>query len=97
MKLIRLSFSEEATGRIKAYILAHKILSSAAIVVLAALMNALKAVGKDLEEAKVVVSGSGAAGIAVGRLLTCLGYDRKICTSVKEIVLCDSKGIVYLK
>ena len=66
-----------------------------AIVVLAALMNALKAVGKDLEEAKVVVSGSGAAGIAVGRLLTCLGYDRKICTSVKEIFLVDSSGIIY--
>lgn len=66
-----------------------------AIVVLAALINAAKAVGKNIEEMKIVVNGVGAAGTAITKLLLCIGIDRKICTSVKEIVLCDSKGIVY--
>lgn len=66
-----------------------------AIVILAALINAAKAVGKNLEELKMVVNGAGAAGTAVTKLLLCLGIDRKICTSVKEIIVCDSKGIIY--
>lgn len=66
-----------------------------AIVVLAALINAAKAVGKNIEEMRIVVNGVGAAGTAITKLLLCIGIDRKICTSVKEIVLCDSKGIVY--
>ncbi len=66
-----------------------------ATVVLAALINAAKVVGKKLEELKIVVNGAGAAGTAVAKLLLCVGIDRKICTSVKEIVLCDSKGIIY--
>ncbi len=66
-----------------------------AIVVLAALVNAAKAAGKELEELRVVISGAGAAGTAVTRLLLCLGIDRKLCTSVKEIIECDSKGIIY--
>ena len=66
-----------------------------AIVVLAALINAAKVVGKNLEELKIVVNGAGAAGTAVTKILLCIGIDKKICTSVKEIILCDSKGIVY--
>ena len=66
-----------------------------AIVVLAGLINAAKAVGKQLEELKVVISGAGAAGTAVARLLLCLGIDRQICTSVREIIICDSKGIIH--
>mgnify|MGYP001602998750 FL=1 len=66
-----------------------------AIVVLAALINAAKVVGKKIEELKIVINGAGAAGTAVAKLLLCVGIDRKICTSVKEIVLCDSKGIIY--
>ncbi|MBI2134701.1 NADP-dependent malic enzyme [Candidatus Woesearchaeota archaeon] len=66
-----------------------------AIVVLAALLNAAKVTGKHIEELKVVVNGVGAAGTAITKLLLCIGIDKKICTSVKEIVLCDSKGIVY--
>ncbi len=57
-----------------------------AIVVLAALYNALKVVGKELEEVKIVINGAGAAGIAVARLLKKAGAD--------TIVLCDSKGII---
>ena len=66
-----------------------------AVVVLAALINAAKIVGKNLEELRIVVNGVGAAGTAVTNLLLCIGIDKKICTSVKEIVLCDSKGIIY--
>jgi len=66
-----------------------------AIAILAALMNAAKVVNKRIEDLKVVVNGAGAAGTAITKLLLCLGLDKNICTSVKEIVLCDSKGIIY--
>lgn len=66
-----------------------------AIVVLAALMNAAKVLNKKLEEMKIVISGAGAAGIAVAKLLLCLGIDKNICTPVKEIILCDRQGIIY--
>ena len=66
-----------------------------AIVILAALLNSAKAVNKKIEDLKIVISGAGAAGTAVTKLLLCLGIDKNICTSVREIVLCDSKGIIY--
>lgn len=66
-----------------------------AIVLLAALINAAKVTGKSIESLKVVVNGAGAAGTAIANLLLCLGIDKNICTSVKEIVICDSKGIIY--
>ena len=66
-----------------------------ATVVLAALINAAKVLGKKIEGLKIVINGAGAAGTAVTKILLCVGIDRKICTSVKEIVLCDSKGIIY--
>ena len=66
-----------------------------AIVILAALMNAAKVVNKNIEDLKVVVNGAGAAGTGVTKLLLCLGIDKNICTSVKEIAMCDSKGIIY--
>jgi malate dehydrogenase (oxaloacetate-decarboxylating) len=66
-----------------------------AIVILAGLINAAKVVGKPLENLKVVVNGAGAAGFAVTKLLLCLGVDKKICTSVKEIIVCDSRGAIH--
>lgn len=66
-----------------------------AIVVLAALINAAKVVGKKLEDMKIAISGAGAAGTAITKLLLCLGYDRKTCTPVKDIIVCDSKGIIH--
>ncbi len=66
-----------------------------AIVILAALINAAKVVSKPLDDLRVVINGAGAAGTAAARLLLCLGIDKNICTSVKEVVVCDSKGIVY--
>lgn len=57
-----------------------------AIVVLAALYNALKLVGKDLPQIKLVINGAGAAGIAIALLLRQAG--------VSNIILCDSRGII---
>ena len=57
-----------------------------AIVVLAALYNALKLVGKELNEVKIVINGAGAAGIAIAELLRQAG--------VSKIVVCDSQGII---
>lgn len=57
-----------------------------AIVVLAGLINAAKVVGRELESLRVVVSGAGAAGVAVTKLLARAG--------VADIVVCDSKGII---
>jgi malate dehydrogenase (oxaloacetate-decarboxylating) len=57
-----------------------------AIVVLAALTNALKFVNKPLANVKIVINGAGAAGIAVAKLLRQAG--------ATNIWLCDSKGIV---
>lgn len=57
-----------------------------AIVVLAALTNALKLVGKTFEEIRIVINGAGAAGVAIALLLQKAG--------VKTILMCDSKGII---
>ena len=58
-----------------------------AVVALAGLINALKVVGKKISEIKVVVNGAGAAG------LTCAKF--YMSAGVKDIILCDSKGIIY--
>ncbi len=58
-----------------------------AVVVLAGLINALKLVGKKMEEIEVVVNGSGAAGIAITKLL--------MKTGLKNVILCDTKGAIY--
>jgi malate dehydrogenase (oxaloacetate-decarboxylating) len=69
-----------------------------AIVVLAALINAAKVLGKELSELKVVINGAGAAGVAIARLLRCIdNEDNSTCVPVKEIILCDSKGILSSK
>lgn len=59
-----------------------------AIVVLAALINALKVVKKDIKNSKIVVSGAGAAGVAVIKLLKLYGAG--------NIIALDSKGAIYL-
>jgi malate dehydrogenase (oxaloacetate-decarboxylating) len=58
-----------------------------AIVVLAGLINALKLAGKNMETAKVVVSGAGAAGMATAKLLFAAGF--------KNLILLDSKGAIW--
>ena len=66
-----------------------------AIVLLAALMNAAKIIGKELIDLRVVINGAGAAGTAIARLLRCVGHDPNVCVSVKEVYVCDSKGIIH--
>jgi len=58
-----------------------------AVIVLSGLINALKIVGKKIDEVKIVVNGAGAAAIAVTKFLFSAG--------VKNAILCDSKGIIY--
>lgn len=58
-----------------------------AVVTAAALINALKLVGKNLDEIKVVTSGAGAAGIAIIKLLVSLG--------LKNVIMCDRQGAIY--
>lgn len=65
-----------------------------AIVVLGGLINACKVVGKKLEDLKVVVNGAGAAGVAIAKLLRCVGSDPSVCIPVRELIMVDSKGIV---
>ena len=58
-----------------------------AVVVLAALLNALKVVGKHVEDVRVVITGVGAAGSATTRML--------LAACAREIVGCDRQGILY--
>lgn len=58
-----------------------------AVVVLAALINSLKIVGKRISDIKIVINGSGAAGIAVAKLLLKYG--------AKNIIMCDKVGAIY--
>ncbi len=57
-----------------------------AIVVVAAMLNAIKVVNKSIDQIRVVMNGAGASGISVARLLREAG--------VKNIVICDSKGCI---
>ena len=61
-----------------------------AIVAAAAILNALKHVGKDIGEVKLVASGAGAAALACLDLAVCLGLKRE------NILVSDAKGVVYL-
>jgi malate dehydrogenase (oxaloacetate-decarboxylating) len=65
-----------------------------AIVLLAALINATRVVGKDLADLRVVINGSGAAGTAIAKLLRCVDHEADVCISVREVIICDSKGII---
>jgi malate dehydrogenase (oxaloacetate-decarboxylating) len=64
------------------------------IVVLAALLNALKVTRKDLAHCRIVFSGSGAAAIACARLILRCGATGHL-PMVHDIIMCDSKGIVH--
>ncbi len=58
-----------------------------AIVTVAAMLNALKIVKKNINDISVIVNGSGAAGIAITKLLMSMG--------LKKVILCDTKGAIY--
>lgn len=57
-----------------------------AVVTTAAIVNALKIVGKKIENVKAVINGSGAAGNSIAKLLLSMG--------IKDILMCDRKGII---
>jgi malate dehydrogenase (oxaloacetate-decarboxylating) len=58
-----------------------------AVVVLAALINALKIVNKKIDEVRVVVNGVGAAGVACSKIIMAAG--------VRNIIGCDQAGALY--
>lgn len=58
-----------------------------AVIVLSAIINALKIIKKDFNQVEIVVNGAGAAGVSTTRLLKAFG--------VKNIILCDTKGALY--
>lgn len=58
-----------------------------AVVVAAALINALKVVGKNIADIKCVINGAGAAGTAIGEHLLDMG--------VKNLIMCDKSGAIY--
>lgn len=58
-----------------------------AVVTMAALINALKIVGKDIKDISVVTSGAGAAGVAIIKLLMAMG--------LQDVVMCDRTGAIY--
>ncbi|MBW3542326.1 MAG: NAD-dependent malic enzyme [Planctomycetes bacterium] len=58
-----------------------------AVVVLAALKNALKVVGKEMTNVRVTMSGAGAAGVAIAKLLASQG--------VSQIIVCDREGAIH--
>ena len=67
----------------------HDDQSGASVVVLAGLLNALKVVKKDLNKIKIVVSGAGAAGSSIVKILHKKGAN--------NILVCDRDGIIYKK
>ena len=58
-----------------------------AVITLAGVINALKVVGKKIEDIKIVTSGAGAAGIAIIKLLISMG--------LKNVIMTDRKGAIY--
>ena len=58
-----------------------------AIITLAALKNALKVVGKEMDKVRVVINGAGAAAIAITKLMLTAG--------LKDVILCDRSGAIY--
>jgi malate dehydrogenase (oxaloacetate-decarboxylating) len=58
------------------------------VLVLGALINALKVVSKELASARIVISGAGIAGVGVARLL--------IRTGAKNVIVCDRAGAIYM-
>ena len=58
-----------------------------AVITLAGMMNALKLVGKRIEDVRIVTSGAGAAGIAIIRLLMAMGLE--------HVIMCDRQGAIY--
>ncbi|HPA08623.1 MAG TPA: NAD-dependent malic enzyme, partial [Methanoregulaceae archaeon] len=59
------------------------------------LLNSCRVLGKEFEDLNIVVSGAGAAGYAIVRLLRCIGYSPDVCQRVRDIIVCDTQGIIH--
>ncbi len=66
-----------------------------AIVTLAGLLNSCKVLGKNIEDLRVVINGASSAGVAIAKLLKCISLNPNFCASVKDLIICDSKGIIH--
>ena len=66
-----------------------------AVVLLAAMIGACELTGRRLSELNVVIAGAGAAGTAIARLLTCVGFESKRYEPVRDVIVCDSRGIIH--
>jgi len=66
-----------------------------AIVLLAALINACRVLGRDPAKLRVVISGAGAAGTAIARLLRGVNFADADWEPVEDIVVCDSRGAIH--
>ncbi|KWZ76675.1 NADP-dependent malic enzyme [Anaerococcus tetradius] len=82
----RCVYIEESLKKILDIPVFHDDQHGTAIVSLAALINALKIVGKKKEDVKVLISGAGAAGYSIAKLLRYYG--------ISHIIVCDSKGTI---
>ena len=60
-----------------------------AIISAAGMINALELTGKKIQDAKIVVNGAGAAGIACANLAVIMGIDKN------NVILCDTKGVIF--
>ena len=65
-----------------------------AIVLLAALINSSKVTGQSLESMSVIINGSGAAGIAIAKLISGVSSDNQELEAVADVIVCDSKGAI---
>ncbi len=60
-----------------------------AVIVTAAVVNALEILGKKIDNVKIVMNGAGAAGIAIAKMLVTAGAKKE------NIIMCDSRGVIY--
>lgn len=82
----RCFYIEERLKRETSMLIFHDDQHGTAIVVLAGLINSLKLVKKNIKNVKIVISGAGAAGTAIARILKYVGAG--------NIIICDSRGII---
>ena len=82
-------YIEETLRRTMSIPVFHDDQHGTAIISGAAILNALKIVGKDIEKIKVVVNGAGAAG------LTCAQYYIRLGVKRENLIICDLMGVIY--
>ncbi|MCK4508088.1 MAG: NADP-dependent malic enzyme, partial [Desulfuromonadales bacterium] len=82
-------YIEEELNKIMNIPVFHDDQHGTAIISAAGMLNALEIVGKDISKSKIVVNGAGAAGIACANLAITMGIDKK------NVILCDTKGVIY--